>query len=141
VLGMIDAVVNNGKVNQYRLLDLDPGAGKYAYRVRQWSLSGKNVYSKVVKTEIINSRATIEVNPNSIIGNKIKLQMNQQPKGIYSIQLKSNNGQLLVTKQLNYTGGTGTEIINLQQRLSTGIYLLEIIGPDKIIQTIKLLKQ
>ncbi len=139
-LGGITATANSSLQSNYIWQDVDPGAGVFFYRIKQLNISGEIRYSKVVKIEIANATGEIQVNPNLIVDNIIKLQMNRQPKGNYLIQLKNNSGQLLFTKQLRHAGGSRDEMLLLDQQLPSGIYFLEITGSENVRQTIKLIK-
>lgn len=140
-IGSLPVIRNNEQTNRYQWLDVNPEAGVYFYRIKQISISGQFLYSKIVKIDVRTREGQILVNSNTIADNSIFLQLNQQPKGNYNIQVKNNIGQLVFIQKIQHSGGSRTETLLIDQQLSAGIYFLEVVGPDSNSKTIKLLKQ
>ncbi|MEP7317806.1 MAG: T9SS type A sorting domain-containing protein, partial [Panacibacter sp.] len=68
----------------------------------------------------------IAVYPNPVKDGIINLQMLNQPKGVYEIKLLNNQGQSVLTKNIQYGGGSSTEKIEIEKRIAKGIYTLQI---------------
>ena len=79
--------------------------------------------------------ATIEIliNQNPSGNNVINMQFNNQPAGVYTVQLFNTLGQLFFTKKIMHTTGNISEIISVDRTISKGIYKVQIIKPDNSI--------
>jgi hypothetical protein len=130
---------NNATSVGYNWLDVSPALGYYYYRIR--SISNNNVvgYSNVVKVKLNKGIPAIYVFPNPVTENILHLQMNSMPKGVYGTRLINNLGQVLGTSYIDHLAGTGTETIEPNTRLLSGIYQLEITAPDKKVTAIKVI--
>ncbi|MBC7625822.1 T9SS type A sorting domain-containing protein, partial [Ferruginibacter sp.] len=130
---------NNATSVGYNWLDVSPALGYYYYRIR--SISNNNVvgYSNVVKVKLNKSTPAMYVFPNPVTENILHLQMNSMPKGVYGTRLINNLGQVLGTSYIDHLAGTGTETIEPNTRLLSGIYQLEITAPDKKTTSIKVI--
>jgi len=114
----------------YYFEDKNPIIGNNYYRIRSMDVEGKVMISPVVKVFMGNLKPSINVYPNPLQRGNISLQFIEQHAGNYSARLINAAGQLLLSKELNYPGGNGSQIIPINKNMSPGIYQLEIISPD-----------
>lgn len=131
------ATANNNADVSYNLFDKDPLAGDNFYRIKGVDKSGEIKYTSVVNVKIENGKAAIVVYPNPVVDRTISLQLNNQPKGIYSVQLLNGLGQQLILKTIAHPGGSATQTIRLDALVSKGVYQLHISnGDNKVTQQI-----
>jgi hypothetical protein len=131
---------NNLPISNYSWLDVTPYKGYHYFRIRSTDLNGKVVYSKVVTVLMPDGNSTISVYPNPIQNQIINLQLISQPAGNYGIRLINKLGQVIISKQINHAGGTGTESIPLNKYVAKGIYQLEITKTDGSIVTMEVIE-
>lgn len=114
-------------------IDNDVAPGVYYYRVKAVSTNYKaEEYSETVMVKVIRNKGVMYVYPNPVTSNVIGLKMNMQmPEGLYTIRLLGANGQALITKQLQHSRATATELISYPSSVGDGTYQLEVTGPDK----------
>jgi hypothetical protein len=125
-----DIGANNLPVNNYSWTDAYPADGNNYYRIRSTGINGEIKYSEVLKVYSAKGKGDIKVFPNPITGNTIHLQMLNQPEGLYEVKLVNNSGQSIMSKQIQHSGGAGTETIRPAQHIPKGIYQLEVTKPD-----------
>ena len=127
---------NRNQIIAYSWLDIEPLPGYYYYRIKILSNNNIVVYSKIVKLKINKSTPEIYVFPNPIIESNIQLQMNNMPQGIYLLKLVNNIGQVMGNYQIAHAQNNYTENIHLLNRLTPGIYLLEVTYPNHKVKKI-----
>jgi hypothetical protein len=69
----------------------------------------------------------ISIYPNPVTHHTMYLQFTDMEKGIYQLRLLNNNGQVLFTRSVNYTGGS-SQTVALDNQITKGNYYLEISG-------------
>ncbi|MGN6298834.1 MAG: T9SS type A sorting domain-containing protein [Ginsengibacter sp.] len=120
--------VNSLKGN-YEVTDKNVNSGTNYYRIKIVSVDGKETYTQIVKAINGKQQGTISIYPNPINDDVIHLQLNNQPPGIYKIKLYNAAGQLLISKNISYAGGSSAQNIKCDN-LPKGIYQLQINKPD-----------
>jgi len=121
----------------YNWIDVDPGVGNYYYRIRSIDNTGAIEYSKTV--EVVIGKGIIEgvaIYPNPVTNGTLQLQMNNMPAGEYGIRVMDVSGQVVLTETINHGAFSETQLIQLNKGIANGIYMLEIIHPDKTITKI-----
>ena len=136
----VELSTNNTGSKNYTWFDANPVNGINHYRIKSMDKSGKQSYSQVVKVSIGKAPTSINVYPNPVQGNSINLQLNNLPRGNYTIVLTNNIGQQLFRKPINHNGGSAIQAIELNNKLSIGTYQLEIVGDEMKLQ-LRLIKQ
>ncbi|MFT3680678.1 MAG: T9SS type A sorting domain-containing protein [Ferruginibacter sp.] len=123
----------NGKSQQpaYSVVDPNLAPGTYYYRIKAVGTDGEEIKSDVVKVKIMRADAPMYVFPNPVTDNIIRLRMNKQEPGYYSVKLLAFNGQLITAKVINYAGGSGNVDIQPGQKLAAGTYQVQVINPGK----------
>ncbi|UAY50634.1 hypothetical protein [Ferruginibacter albus] len=130
---------NNNVTATYNWTDLAITNEKYFYyRIKAISVNGNIEYSQVVRVSVGDFAAGIAANPNPITSAGIGVQFTDMPAGQYQIRLLSSVGQVLVVKDIEHSGGNRWELISPVTNLSKGIYVLEVVKPDKTKTNLKL---
>jgi hypothetical protein len=128
--GTTNATGGNSANNTYSWLDVKALHGNNFYRIKSYDLSGQVKYSAVVNVVISSGTGSYSIYPNPVTGNVINLVMNNQPAGLYQIQLTNAIGQLIFVKSIQFNGGSSTQQLNTGDKLTPGIYQLEINGAN-----------
>jgi len=123
----------NGNDATYNWLDVNAVAGDNFYRIRSIGNSGDIKYSVIVKVTIAKGNAAITVYPNPVINRTFAVQFTDMVKGIYQLRLINEIGQVVMTQQVTYSGGSSTETVTLDKNVANATYRLEIIKPDNTV--------
>ena len=120
----------NGKAS-YHYLDAGAITGDNYYRIKNLNADSTVGFSKVVKVTIAKSNESINVYPNPVVDGNIGLQFIYLPAGEYHVRLINNTGQVVFTNEFNHPGGTALQSILTNEKLTRGLYKLEVTKPDK----------
>ena len=115
---------------QNRYSDEQPLEGTNYYRIVATTFDGRVSYSNIMKADIAKTVQSFAVYPNPVVGNRLNLQMKNQPSGLYKIALKNSFGQTFLSKEIVFEGGTRSLQILPPNLLPPGIYQLQIGSPD-----------
>lgn len=129
----------NTPASFYNWLDTDAKTGYNYYRIKSVDVNGKIEYSKVVKVFVGTLKQLIAVYPNPVKDGIINLQMLNQPEGVYGIKLINNEGQVVLSKNVNHAAGNNTELIRISKGIAKGIYTLQVTTPKEGSITTKLI--
>lgn len=130
----VNTVAAKGLANTilYHWLDINALQGNNFYRIKSIGNNGDMFYSRTVKINFGNEEGSIAIYSNPATNGHIDVQFLNQPKGIYQVQLFNNLGQLILTRNINHTGGTVVTYISAgKDKMVTGTYHLQVIKPDK----------
>ncbi len=108
------------------------------YRIKSVDNNGVVKYTQVVKVQI-GGKAAITVSPNPVQNGFINIQFAQQEAGKYGIRITNITGQAVYNREVTHNGGSASQSFVLPSSIVTGMYLLEVIAPDKSKHTEKLL--
>ena len=127
----IKAAGNSSTRKNYQALDDISGLRQYDkiyYRVKQVDIDNKSTYSKIVLVRL-TSAASVTTLPNPFLSN-VTININSTVTGVVLLRLTNAAG--LTIRSLNQPVEKGTNQITLTDldKLSTGMYLLEVI--DKV---------
>ncbi len=122
----VSTTAASANASVYNWLDVSPVTGSNFYRIRNVDMDGSFQYSKIVEVKIDKTKSGFSVYPNPVTNNTIGLQMNNQPKGDYTLRLVNMAGQVLFTKSIYHPGGNTMEKIYTNTQLSKGVYKLEL---------------
>jgi hypothetical protein len=64
----------------------------------------------------------IKVDPMQIAEGIVTVQLFNQPKGTYTVQLLDSNGKVLITKEIEHEDGTSAEVVQFA-KYASGRYL------------------
>jgi hypothetical protein len=135
------SALNTAAAKTYNYKDISAFAGNNFYRVKAVNFGGRIQYSSIVKLSAFAMENEITVYPNPVANKTVQLQFSNQPAGKYIIALIYNNGAVQQLRTIQLSSGQTTSAIALPNNLGTGIYQLQIIGPDntKTVKTIQVL--
>jgi hypothetical protein len=123
----------------YNYLHKQPQNGSNYYRIRIDKTNGKSEYSDVVNILIRSFETGIIVFPNPFDGENLNIRLLQQPPGKYLVELINSSGQLIISKEINHSGGNALQPINLIRKVGRGIYYMAIKNEDGEIKRLKLI--
>lgn len=126
----VAATGGNGENLSYNWMDENAVRGDNFYRIKSFGTSGEVAYSNIVKVKMGRSGHELMVYPNIITNRTINLQFTDEVKGIYTINMVSNSGQMLLSRQISYGGGSGVQSIPVDKAAGSGNYNLQVIKPD-----------
>jgi Secretion system C-terminal sorting domain len=94
------ASANNGTNPTYSKLDAAASKANNWYRVKATNSNGTIKYTAIAMVGAVNeitifADAKISIYPNPVVGGKINLQLTNQAKGNYSVQLTNAMGQVI----------------------------------------------
>ena len=114
--------------SEYAWFDDKPATGINYYRIRVIENATGSHYTNIVSVNIKGSEGSMKVYPNPAKGGMIGLQWNNQPSGVYSIQLFNSGGKKLLSKTITHPGGSMFENIYLPKGSSKGVFYLSVYG-------------
>ena len=114
----------------YSFTDQNPGDGSHFYRIKSLGEDGKIIYSKVVKVQSKNVNPAIDIYPNPVEHDMIRLYFSNMAKGKYSMKLFNSSGQLILSDEMNCKDKNDHHFIPLNKETPSGIYHLEITKPN-----------
>ncbi len=124
----IDAL--NKPTVSYSLSDNHPYFGTNFYRIKSIDLDGKLSYSSVMKVDAANVETVLRIIPNPATASNIRLRFSGQQAGDYIIRVVNSNGNIVHAQNENLTT-TETEVkLSVNKTLPTGIYHVNISGPE-----------
>lgn len=139
VIGTVTGKVLDNN-HQYAFNETYPEAGLYYYRIKAISRHDVIQYSTVSKVTILNSKSSLYVFPNPVTDSKVNLQLpSSSLAGDYHLSLRSGDGKLICIKKVYHPGGTATVTLIPPVQLTSGIYRLEVLLPDKLQQHLSLM--
>ncbi|MFT3680248.1 MAG: T9SS type A sorting domain-containing protein [Ferruginibacter sp.] len=125
--------------NTYNWLDETAAAGNNYYRIVSREASGKLLYSQVVKVNMGSIAGNINVYPNPVTNGVIKLKFTNMEKGTYNVKLLNALGQTVIATTINHAGGNNTKELDTPEKLTRGIYHLEISNNNTSAKVIKVM--
>jgi hypothetical protein len=85
---------------------------------------------------------TYQIYPNPVQkGSNMQLEFRNQEAGKYEVVIYSMTGVRVQKAVVGHNGGTAIQQVSLDQRLSAGSYLVEVIGEDGLKKQLKLVLQ
>ena len=123
----------NGSDATYSWLDVNAVTGNNFYRIRSVGIGSEIKYSTIVKVTINKGNPAITVFPNPVINRTITVQFTNMAKGIYQLRLINSIGQVVMTQQINHSGGNASQTTGFDKNIANGTYQLEIRKPDNTV--------
>jgi Secretion system C-terminal sorting domain len=138
----VDTTAAINTTTTYNWLDVNANLGNNYYRIESIDNTGAIAYSKTVEV-VIGKGITqgIAIYPNPVTNDILQLQMNNMPDGEYGIKVIDALGQTILTEEIDHGTFSETKSILLNKDLANGMYMLEIMQPDKTITKINFEKQ
>jgi hypothetical protein len=132
-------LAGNLSVNKYSFTDNYPVNGYNYYRIKSEDSDSNLKYSEVMKIFVGKGSGTVKVFPNPLIDNSINLEMVNQPADTYQVRVRNEFGQVVISKKIQYTGGSVTQTLYMPQNIPHGIYQLVVSNAGKNVVTIGLI--
>jgi hypothetical protein len=120
------ALGNSTTPVNYNWFDANPIMGSNFYRVKAMDKAGNIKYSDIVKVTFGKGEPSIVVYPNPVAGKTFRLDLNNLVKGMYVLNLYSNDGRLVHTEQWQHDGTQATRTISLKGDIAHGSYQLQL---------------
>lgn len=120
---------NNNDKESYSAFDASPLSSVNFYRVKVIEISGKVIYSKVLKVDLGGKQSGFGLYPNPVNGGQVSISMNAA-QGQYMIKVVNNAGQQVYMGKLNHQGGSMTQTIDLPSSVKAGVYNMVISGDN-----------
>ncbi|MBI5372502.1 MAG: T9SS type A sorting domain-containing protein [Sphingobacteriales bacterium] len=118
---------NQADKASYTYLDAAPLPGTNFYRVKAVELTGKNVFSKMLRVETGNHPKGISLYPNPVSGSELTIGFSAV-KGQYNLNVLNTAGQVVYRQLVNHAGGAVSQTLALPSSLKAGVYHLLISG-------------
>ena len=137
-IGTVDGNGTTTSTSYYSFTDQSPVEGVNYYRLRQVDYDGSYEYSDIKWVEFSGSEGAISVFPNPF-KNEIQVNMEVAEAGQVELRLTDVVGRVIYSEVLNVTAGGTTVKIELDDRLSKGVYLLDVNGAgyEEVIKVVK----
>lgn len=126
----------SNSISSYQWIDANPNVGDNYYRIGSIATDGSISYSNIIKVTSVIEKTGFNIYPNPATVNNFNLQMVNQKAGTYEINLVNSYGQIIMTKIIQYAGGTGVEKLQPQQNIPPGVYHVEIKTGGNIVKVI-----
>jgi hypothetical protein len=92
--------------------------------------SGSNRFSLIISTTKLSTDILVSNGittfPNPVKGRSINLRLINQPEGNYNVSIVNSLGQLVYNGQINHAGGSAIQSIYLKNKLTQGVYQLQV---------------
>jgi len=120
---------NNNEKESYSADDASPSSGSNYYRIKVLEISGKVMYSKVMKVDIGRSAQGFTLYPNPVKGNQVSLSINNKA-GQYTIKVLNTSGQEVYSNRITHQGGSLTQTVELPASVKPGFYNMIVSGDN-----------
>lgn len=87
----------------------------------------------MAKVSLKTHDKSITVYPNPVHGNSISLFYKNMDKGNYRVNLINSSGQTVYEGNMLHTGGSGRQVIKLNNILPKGSYQLQVFSDDTFV--------
>ena len=124
----------------YTVYDEQPQSGWNFYRLTAVDMAGNKKQSNIIRVWFGSRGGKPAVYPNPMQGNTIQLFTGGLPKGTYNIQLRAQDGKLLLSRMWVYDGVAPVYSIATDAALAAGMYWLSITAPHQPPVSIKVIK-
>ncbi|MDB5232551.1 MAG: type sorting protein [Chitinophagaceae bacterium] len=116
----------NANDSPYYFPDVRPYNGLNYYRVKFVDASGLTAYSANNIILYGKEKMDVIIYDNPVTMGRLNLQLVNLPAARCLFTLYTETGTPVLSKEMDYDGGSSTELINLQSTLAKGIYFLTV---------------
>ena len=109
---------------------------KVYYRIKATASNAKVSYSNTVVVLNNETKAGIAAMPNPVENGVLNLQLNNIPKGNYSLVIVNSLGQTVMSKTIIVSDDNSLETIRLEGKTTTGVYTAKLLGTEYSTQLI-----
>ena len=126
---------NNGGSVVYSIIDDQPLNGRSYYRIKGLEETGKVTYSAVLPITLQSSTSLLSIYPNPVVPKTSSIQLTGISKGLYTITIYNQFGQLVQQKSYQQvTDGSSVIPLNIDG-YSSGSYILMLNGNNHQLKT------
>ncbi len=130
-IALKNPIANNGTNPTYSYVDATASKAKNWYRVKANNIAGSPKYTQIVMVNELGadlpSIANISIYPNPVSEGLVNVHFENQPAGLYSIQVSNKLGQVLQTGKVQISANSMLHTINIGSK-ATGSYQVTIIN-------------
>ncbi|MDP4265040.1 MAG: T9SS type A sorting domain-containing protein [Bacteroidota bacterium] len=120
---------NRNDAQSYSAFDASPFAGTNFYRIKVLEISGKIIYSKILKVDIGGKQSGFTLYPNPATGGQVSVAFNVK-QGQYTLKVVNSAGQEVYSQKIDHQGGSMTQAIQLPSSVKPGFYNMMISGDN-----------
>jgi len=80
----------------------------------------------------ITAQSKVSIYPNPVTSNQFTLQFGKITTGNYNIEMTNVMGQIVMQRTVNVQSEDQVETISIKSSLARGVYLVKIVGADKV---------
>lgn len=114
--------------------------GNY-YRIKAIEENGDAFYSTILFINTVSDKREISLFPGSVhTGEALFMRLLNTPVGVYQIQIMGLRGEIIARQELSVTSPSGVHKINVPGSMVKGIYVIKVIGPESIRQTLRFIQ-
>ncbi len=126
--------------NDYMAMDAQPVKGNNFYRLKMIDIDATAKYSSVVRVGMNNGVSGVKIYPTVITNKTVVLEMQNQEKGNYKLELYDLSGKLVHSQDVLNKENTGSQSLSLPGGLNAGTYYVRV-KKDVIVYSGKLVIQ
>lgn len=123
-IGRVAPKANDFSSQNYSFTDAAPNAVNY-YRVKAVEFAGTYKTSVILKVSNQTTGKSFQVYPNPVQNKVVTIQTNNIQGGVYSAQVVTMSGQVLMNKSITFQSGS-SQSFELPANINPGTYLLRI---------------
>ncbi len=118
--------VNSNATGQYKWLDESVTSNIIYYRIRAVNQGGDNIFSKTMTVKLVGENPSVRIFPIPVTGYRMNLEINDVQKRSYQLRLSGTQGQIVMIKHIEHTGGKTAYQIIIDRSLKPGVYFAKI---------------
>ncbi|MFT3845059.1 MAG: T9SS type A sorting domain-containing protein [Lacibacter sp.] len=135
-IAKVSPKANNFSSQDYSFTDANPNTVNF-YRIKAVEFAGTSKTTVILKVSTVKAGNAFQVYPNPVKNKVVTIQTSNIQGGIYSAQVLSTNGQVMMSKNITFQSGSASQSFELSGNIRPGTYLLKIEnGTTKSITTL-----
>jgi hypothetical protein len=138
-LGKVQAAGSSNGERNYSFVDASPLKGWNYYRLQEFDLDGKFMYSNIATVNFDKDGSLIAIYPNPA-RDVLNIEYTSQRSGKIGLQVMDSKGSVLLKRDMIIAQGINLNAINIAS-LSKGVYILRYRDIDGNTSFIKFIKQ
>ncbi len=128
-IGKVSPKANDFSSQSYSFTDATPNAVNF-YRVKAVEFAGTYKTTTILKVSNQVTGKSFQVYPNPVENKVVTIQTNNIQGGVYSAQVVTISGQVLMNKNVTFQNGSASQSFELPANINPGTYLLRIQNGD-----------
>ena len=138
-IGKVQAAGYSNGLREYSFVDASPLKGWNYYRLQQFDLDGKYMFSNIAAVNFEKAGSLIVIYPNPA-RDVLNIEYTSTRSGKIELQVIDSKGAVMLKQNMAVSNGMNLESINIAS-LSKGIYVLRYQDADGNASFIKFVKQ